>query len=37
MEVERLKKALEKLEDPRRTDGGHILHQLHIRGIGQWN
>ena len=28
MEVERLKKALEKLEDPRRTDGGHILHKL---------
>lgn len=28
MEVERLKKALEKLEDPRRTDGRHILHKL---------
>ncbi|MBD5162386.1 MAG: transposase family protein [Oscillibacter sp.] len=28
MEVTRLKKALEKLEDPRRTEGGHILHKL---------
>ena len=28
MELERLKTALEKLEDPRRTVGGHILHKL---------
>ena len=28
MEVESLKKALERMEDPRRTVGGHILHKL---------
>ena len=28
MEVERLQRALEGLEDPRRTSGGHILHKL---------
>lgn len=28
MEAERLQRALEGLEDPRRTSGGHILHKL---------
>ena len=28
MEVERLQRALEGLEDPWRTSGGHILHKL---------
>ena len=28
MELERLKTALGKMEDPRRTVGGHILHKL---------
>ena len=28
MEIERLKTALEKVEDPRRTDRGHVLHKL---------
>ena len=28
MELERLKTALSRMEDPRRTAGGHILHKL---------
>ena len=28
MEIERLKTALSRMEDPRRTVGGHILHKL---------
>ena len=28
MEIESLKAALEELKDPRRTEGGHILHKL---------
>lgn len=28
MEIERLKTALEKVEDPRRTNRGHVLHKL---------
>jgi len=28
MELEKLKAGLEQMEDPRRTNGGHILHKL---------
>ena len=28
MELERLKAGLEQMEDPRRTNGGHLLHKL---------
>ena len=28
MELKRLKSSLEQIEDPRRTNGGHILHKL---------
>ena len=28
MELERLKEGLERVKDPRRTNGGHILHKL---------
>jgi len=28
MELERLKAGLEQMEDPRQTNGGHILHKL---------
>lgn len=28
MEIERLKIAIERIEDPRRTDRGHVLHKL---------